>query len=476
MEDSKFVSVSVLNNYIARFFEANPYLETVYLKGEISNFKWSGRHCYFSIKDETSEISAMMFFPDNQSLDFAPVDGMQVQVKGKIQVYAKRGTYAIIVKKMSRDGVGLLYQEFLELKDKLQKEGLFDEKYKKPLPNYPEVVAIITSPTGDAIHDIISTFNRRLPLAKLILYPALVQGRDAPADLIRALKKVYEDNLADVLIIGRGGGSFEDLSCFNDEELARTLFASPIPTVTGIGHEADYTICDFVSSYRAPTPTGAAMRLTREKQDCYDELFMKLRRLKNGVINVLKDDFNHYQRLLNSFGLAHFDKLVNQKEVSYQLLTTNLNKYSPSNQLELKNNHLNELSSLITINYQKNLNYLQNRLDLVNNIIKPTIINQKIIQHNQNLTLLESRMNNNYASYLKDIDQRVKEKVSKLVLLNPFNTMNRGYAIVSQAGIIMNRIKEFDYNQPITIKMTDGSIDAMVIKESYQPTLAKEKE
>lgn len=471
MEESKFVTVSVLNNYIARFFDANPYLDKVYLKGEISNFKWSGRHCYFSIKDELSEISAMMFFPDNQTLDFTPIDGMQIQVMGKVQVYPKRGTYAIIVKKMTRDGLGLLYLEFLELKEKLQKEGLFDEKYKKPLPEYPEVVAIITSPTGDAIHDIISTFNRRLPMAKLILYPALVQGRDAPADLVRALKQVYHDNLAEVLIIGRGGGSFEDLSCFNDETLARTLFASPIPTVTGIGHEADYTICDFVASYRAPTPTGAAMRLTKEKSDCYDELWMKIKRLKNGVINTLKDDYNRYQHLINSYGIAHYDKIIDAKISKLELFTSELNKYSPINQVILKNNRLKEICSLLQINFQKQLNFYDNKMDLINNILKPAIIDQKIIQSNQSLNILGHNLDLHYQKNLQKTDQLIKTIINKLVILNPFNTMNRGYAMVIQNNQIVSQINQLNFEKPIKIKMTDGSIEANLIKETYQKNI-----
>lgn len=471
MENSKFVTVSVLNNYIARFFEANPYLDVVYLKGEISNFKWSGKHCYFSIKDETSEISAMMFYPDNQSLDFVPVDGMQIQVCGKVQVYPKRGTYSIIVKKISRDGVGILYQEFLELKEKLQKEGLFDEKYKKPLPNYPRVVAIITSPTGDAIHDIISTFNRRLPLAKLILYPALVQGRDAPADLVRALKKVYADNLADVLIIGRGGGSFEDLSCFNDETLARTLFASPIPTVTGIGHEADYTICDFVSSYRAPTPTGAAMRLTREKGDCYDELSMKIKRLRTSIINVLKDSFHQYQTLINSYSLAHFDKIINQRISNYELINSKLKQYSPINQLEIKYNHLNQSFERLNSYYQSKLNLLNNDLEITKNYLKPNLFEQRINERYNNLNLITNQLENNINNYLNNYQQKCEKIVDKLVILNPFNTMKRGFAIVTQDNVIYDKIENLNMDQNINIKMIDGSIDASLIKDTYHKNI-----
>ena len=316
----KYISVTALNRYISYKFEIDTNLKEVYLKGEISNFKYSGRHCYFSLKDEKSEISAMFFYPDNLTLKFEPRDGMSVQVVGQIQVYQKKGTYAIIVKKMSQEGIGLLYQQYLELKDKLQKEGLFDESRKLPLPEYPEKVAVITAPTGEAIHDIISTFNRRMGLAEIRLYPALVQGIDAPRDLIRALREVYQDAWADVIIIGRGGGSFEDLSCFNDENLARLLASSKIPTVSAVGHEGDYTICDFVASYRAPTPTGAAMRLSKDKLEVLGTIYDKMSRLRASVKHKLIVAYNEYDHFLNSHALRKFDELIDTLASKFYIL------------------------------------------------------------------------------------------------------------------------------------------------------------
>ena len=425
MEDNKFLTISYLNNYLARMFEANPYLDKVYLKGEISNFKWSGKHCYFSLKDDNSEISAMMFSYDNQSLTFEPRDGMNVQVMGKIQVYQKKGTYAIIVKKMAEDGIGLLYQEFLELKDKLFKEGLFDQKYKKPLPNYPKVVAVITSPTGDAVRDIISTFNRRLPLAKIIVYPALVQGKDAPSDLVRALKQVYNDNLADCLIIGRGGGSFEDLSCFNDEELARTLFNSPIPTVTGIGHEADYTICDFVSSFRAPTPTGAAIALTKEKNDCYQLINTYRSRMKTSLINNMTINYKKYESLVNSYAFNHFDELLDIKKKNFELLVGKLNSNSPINVLNQKENHLNQLDIKVNSLY----NHLLNKSSYDYNRLNIELINQKINY------ILENKQNS--------LDNLIK----KLIILNPLNIMERGYSVIYQEDKIITKLDELKFRK-----------------------------
>ena len=446
MEDNKFLTISYLNNYLARMFEANPYLDKVYLKGEISNFKWSGKHCYFSLKDDNSEISAMMFSYDNQSLTFEPRDGMNVQVMGKIQVYQKKGTYAIIVKKMAEDGIGLLYQEFLELKDKLFKEGLFDQKYKKPLPNYPKVVAVITSPTGDAVRDIISTFNRRLPLAKIIVYPALVQGKDAPSDLVRALKQVYNDNLADCLIIGRGGGSFEDLSCFNDEELARTLFNSPIPTVTGIGHEADYTICDFVSSFRAPTPTGAAIALTKEKNDCYQLINTYRSRMKTSLINNMTINYKKYESLVNSYAFNHFDELLDIKKKNFELLVGKLNSNSPINVLNQKENHLNQLDIKVNSLY----NHLLNKSSYDYNRLNIELINQKINY------ILENKQNS--------LDNLIK----KLIILNPLNIMERGYSVIYQEDKIITKLDELNPRKNIRVSLSDGDFDANIIEDSIK--------
>lgn len=466
MDRIQFITVSRLNQYISGMFEANLYLENVYLKGEISNFKISGKHYYFSLKDETSEISAIMFYPYNTTLKFTPVDGMSVQVTGKIQVYQKKGSYAIYIRKMDQDGVGLLYQEYLELKEKLSKEGLFDDKYKKPIPNYPNIVAIITSPTGDAIHDIISTFNRRLPLAKLILYPALVQGKDAAADLTRALKRVYSDGLADVLIIGRGGGSFEDLACFNDETLARTLFSSPIPTVTGIGHEADFTICDFVSSYRAPTPTGAAMRLTREKSECLNDVYKKAFSLKNNIINCLKNSFNKYQKLLDSYGLAHFDKLLKQKSDHVLILTSGLNEHSPKKFLELKTQRILELENKVQNLSTYNLNNRSKMFELNVEKLKPALIQARISNYREIIEYNISNLNNHLANYLYNKEQNVENMIKKIVLLNPFNTMERGYAIIYQNDKIQTSIDPLSIDDKIIIEMADGRLDALVLNKS----------
>ena len=438
--DIKYISVSALNRYISYKFEMDNNLKEVYLKGEISNFKYSAKHCYFSLKDQTSEISAMFFYPDNLSLRFVPKDGMSVNVVGTIQVYQKKGTYAIIVRKMQEAGLGFLYQQYLELKDQLQKEGLFDEERKLPIPLYPEKIAVITAPTGEAINDIISTFNRRMPLGKIRLYPALVQGADAPHDLCRAVKEVYADNWADVLIIGRGGGSFEDLSCFNDEKLARLLAISTIPVVSAVGHEGDYTICDFVASYRAPTPTGAAMQLTKTKEDVMRNIYDNTSRIVTSMKHILISKYNSLEQCINSYPMSHFDGFIDRYGKQYELLEEKLNSNHPikviDNNLMLLNNLSTRLESSYKFKYEKSLS----NFNRYNSLLTSNLINQ-IIDKNEN---------------------KLNQLIDKCILLNPFNVMLKGYAMVKRDDKIVKSINDIKENDNLDIVMHDGILNVDV--------------
>ncbi len=256
--NEKYLTVTSLTRYLKYKFENDENLRKVFLKGEISNFKaHTTGHLYFSIKDETSKINAIMFKSNASKLNFMPVEGMKVLVTGSVRVYEATGNYQIYVDELIEDGIGNLYVAFEELKKKLTKEGLFDSKYKKALPKIPNKVGIVTAKTGAAIKDILSTIKRRYPLCETYLFPCLVQGENAPSDIVNKIKQADKYNL-DVLIVGRGGGSFEDLNCFNDEEVARTIFACNTPVISAVGHEIDFTIADYVADFRAPTPTGAA--------------------------------------------------------------------------------------------------------------------------------------------------------------------------------------------------------------------------
>lgn len=254
------VSVSELNTFIKMLLESAPTLNDVYVKGEISNFKnhISSGHFYFSLKDKDSQIKAVMFRSSASKMKFVPENGMMVVAHGRVASYVRDGQYQLYADSMEPDGVGALYVAFEQLKQRLAAQGVFAPEKKKPLPKIPKTIGVITSPTGAAVRDIINIATRRFPFAKIVVYPALVQGENAASSLISGIRYFNDTGSADVIIIGRGGGSIEDLWAFNDENLAKTVCASEIPVISAVGHETDFTICDFAADLRAPTPSAAA--------------------------------------------------------------------------------------------------------------------------------------------------------------------------------------------------------------------------
>lgn len=253
-------TVSQANRYIKSLFDSDLGMQSIFIAGEISNFSnhYKTGHMYFSLKDDSASIKAVMFNRQAAKLRFVPENGMKVVVNGRISVFERDGVYQIYVENMIPDGAGALAVAFEQLKKKLQTEGLFDEAHKKPIPAFPKRVGVITSPTGAAVQDIFNVLGRRFPKAEVVFKGVSVQGAYAPAEMIAAVEEFGKKNCADVIIIGRGGGSAEDLWCFNDELLARAIYNCPIPIISAVGHETDFTICDFVSDLRAPTPSAAA--------------------------------------------------------------------------------------------------------------------------------------------------------------------------------------------------------------------------
>lgn len=260
MDEQRIIgTVSRVNNYIKRLLDSKSVLNNIWVKGEISNFKrHSSGHIYLTLKDESSVLKAVMFRGAAQTLDFGPADGTMVIAHGKISVYESGGTYQLYIEDMVRDGIGDLYKEFERLKAQLSEEGLFNNEFKKPIPKYPTRIGVATAPTGAAVRDIINVITRRYPMAEIVIYPTLVQGVGAKESIVEAIEYFNNHNLADTLIIGRGGGSIEDLWAFNEECVARAIFASHIPVISAVGHETDFTIADFVADFRAPTPSAAA--------------------------------------------------------------------------------------------------------------------------------------------------------------------------------------------------------------------------
>lgn len=413
MNDNKYLSVTAINKYLKYKFDNDHNLTNVFLKGEISNLKYhTTGHLYFSIKDETSKINAIMFSSSAKKLNFKPIDGSKVLIQGRISVYESSGSYQIYVSDMIEGGIGNLYIAFEKLKKQLASEGLFDEKYKKPIPKIPQRIGIVTAPTGAAVKDIISTIKRRFPLCETILFPSLVQGEQAANDIVLNIQKAEQYNL-DVLIVGRGGGSIEDLWPFNEEIVARAIFDCQVPVISAVGHEIDYTIADFVADLRAPTPTGAAEMAVPNISD---------------LITVI----NNYKIRLN--------EAMNTK-INYQklYLESIKNSFVIKNPMIMYENKKQKLDSLC-----------ENIQSIFTNYIKNC--------HHQ-LDLLKSNyiLNNPQILY-KDKKLYLGNLIEKLELINPLGVLKRGYSLTYQNDKIIKSIKDIEINNDLIIKLHDGNL------------------
>ena len=412
----KYLTVTSITRYLKFKLDSDEHLKLVYLKGEISNFKsHTTGHLYFSLKDETSKINAIMFSTNARKLTFTPNDGVKVLVVGRISVYEPTGNYQIYIDEMIEDGLGNLYIAFEKLKEKLSKEGLFDEKYKKPIPKIPSKIGIITAPTGAAIKDILSTIKRRFPYTENILFPSLVQGDNAKDDIVKNIKLANQYDL-DVLIVGRGGGSIEDLWPFNEEIVARAIFESKIPIISAVGHEVDFTIADFVADLRAPTPTGAAEMAVPDIKDVIKHL-------------------NNYKIRLNEFIY---------KEVKYKKL------YLDS----IKNSYIIKNPIIMYENKKQYLDLLQERY---NNYIL-----NKVDKTKQNLNIL---MNNhillNPSILYKEKKTYFYNLIEKIEIINPLSVLKRGYSLVYKDKLVKS-VKKIKKEDKLNIRLSDGNIDVIV--------------
>lgn len=287
--EPKVATVSQLNTYLKQILDKNIILNDIWIKGEISNFKlhYSG-HMYITLKDEGGVLKAVMFRASAAHLSFMPEDGMKVLARGRVSVYEAGGSYQLYITEMTPDGVGALYIAYEQLKKKLEQEGLFDESHKKPIPQYPEKIGVITATTGAAVRDIINVITRRYPYAEIIIYPSLVQGDGAAANIVRGIEYFNRTKLVDTLIVGRGGGSIEDLWAFNEEVVARAIYASETPVISAVGHETDFTIADFVADLRAPTPSAAAEIAVPSQTELLSRMGACEQRMKNSLVRAVE--------------------------------------------------------------------------------------------------------------------------------------------------------------------------------------------
>ncbi len=442
---NEYMTIGALNAYIKGMFDDNLFLRKVYLKGEISNFKNHTRgHLYFTLKDDTSRISAVMFYSSALTLNFKPEDGMNVLVEGRISCYPAAGTYQIYVDKMDVDGLGALYIEFEKLKEKLSKEGLFRKELKKPIPKIPRRIGIITAPTGAAIKDILSTIRRRFPIAETILFPALVQGKDAAADIVRQIKEADSGKYEiDVLIIGRGGGSIEDLWAFNEEIVARAISEAKTPIISAVGHEVDFTIADFVADLRAPTPTGAAEMAVPTMAEITNIIATYQVRLNEFMTNYL-----HKYKL-------RVDNIKNAYILKNPLSLYEIKEQKLDNMLEVLNNYMNKRleNSNLVLNNLKSSYILNNPLSLFLPKKEKLLFNEKVLYSSVKSIILKR-------------DHDYKLLVNTLKLVNPLGILEKGYSLVTKDKNVVKTKNELKVNDKVHVRLHNGEFDA-TIKEIF---------
>ena len=414
-----YLNISEVNNYIKSLIDKDYFLNKVYIKGEISNFKNHTRgHLYFTLKDDSSRINAVMFASNAKDLDFVPEDGNQVLIEGRVSCYPASGSYQIYVEKMSLDGIGRLFVEYEKLKKKLAAEGLFNPEHKKRIPKYPMKVGVITADTGAAIKDIVSTIKRRFPICQVILFPSLVQGPDAKYNIVNQIKKADTFNL-DTIIVGRGGGSIEDLWAFNEEMVARAIYECNTPIISAVGHEIDFTIADFVADLRAPTPTGAA-------EMCVPTILDIQILINNLVIRSTKTIKN----------------MVNQKFVMLERFKRSYILKNPYSMYEIKEQKLDNLIDNLKINMD---NIVTKKSHLYVRAVSSYVLN--------NPTMLFDKSANK-------LDMLIKS----LSLLNPLSILDKGYSIVKSNDLVIKNVKDIKKGDNIDIILAKGKINAKVME------------
>ena len=418
MEEKTF-TVSEINSYINRKLKMDPNLKNIYIKGELSNYKsYPSGHSYFTLKDENSQISGVMFkgFKD-KFLNFEPENGMKVIIKGKIEVYVKNGKYQLYATKMTEDGMGNLHIAYEQLKKKLNKEGLFDDAHKKEIPKYPKRIGVVTAQTGAAIRDIITTIKKRYPICEILVFSTLVQGDQAAAEIVSQINHAQEYDL-DTLIVGRGGGSIEDLWPFNEEIVAHAIYNCKIPVISAVGHEIDYTISDFVADKRAPTPTGGAVLAVPD-----------ITEVKNNI-NQLSDNIN---KIIS-------DKISQNKTTLKHISEKQILK-NPKSIYEIKGMDLDSLMDKLNFASKNIINENKTKLFRLENSI--------VLKNPTEITRSKREI------FLKNFE--------KLEVLNPLKTLKRGYTLAKSNDKVISSAKDVETGDQIDIEFDEGIVNTKVI-------------
>jgi len=436
----KYLSVTTLTKYLKMKFDKDPYLERVYLTGQVSNFRKRPTHQYFSLKDDRAVIQATIWSGIYQKLGFDLEEGMKINVIGRVQIYEPSGSYSIIIEKAEPDGVGALAIQFEQLKKKLSEEGLFQDRFKQAIPQFAKRIGVVTSRSGAVIQDIITTVNRRFPGVEIVLYPTKVQGEGAAEEIARNIVRANEREDLDVLIIGRGGGSIEDLWAFNEEIVVRSIFESRLPIISSVGHETDVTLADFVADRRAATPTAAAELATPvTKLDLLTYLKNQEKRMATAVQNTLSKKKEALRGLIQSV-------IFRQPERLYDGYLQRLDQLM----LRLKQGLNGEL-----VRNQQKVQAQIHRLEQLSPIVKLQRYQDRIQQLQK---LMRSQMAVTYDAKVAE----VKRLSEALVMLDTSRIVARGYAIVKKEGAVVSSAKDLKVNDQVMLIMRDGQVDLEV--------------
>ncbi|ANU11150.1 exodeoxyribonuclease VII large subunit [Planococcus antarcticus DSM 14505] len=439
MSTDPYLSVKALTKYIKKKFDADPHLRDVYVKGELSNVKiHTSGHIYFTLKDNVARLPGVMFSASAKSVKFKPESGMTVLIRGDVSVYEASGQYQLYAQSMQSDGIGDYYLAFEQLKEKLAKEGLFNASHKKELPRFPKRIAVVTAQTGAAVRDIIITLYRRYPLADVVLFPTLVQGTGATQSIVKSIQAANKGEF-DVLIVGRGGGSIEDLWAFNEEAVARVIFDSRIPVISAIGHETDTTIADFVSDLRAPTPTAAAELAVPSQAELLERVSnyrSRMYRVVSGTVNQQKQALNRYT---SSLPLSYPERLYRPFIERVERATESLQRES-----------------------LQHLKRSQERYRTLDQQLKSRVPLQRIRQSETEVAELSRRLDYQLDQLLKSRSQQLSSAIRTLDALSPLKIMDRGYSIPYVEGAVVKSVSQVKAGDRLTIAMKDGTVQTIV--------------
>jgi len=437
----EYLTVSQLTKYISRKFEYDPYLERVYLKGEISNYnpRRKGRHQYFNLKDEDAIISAVLFAGSARNVKFDLEDGMSVIAEGRVSVYERGGNYQIIINTMQPDGLGALYLAYEQTKEKLTKEGLFAAELKKPIPRYPKRIGVITSQSGAVIQDIRTTVKRRFPIAEIVLFPTAVQGEKSAAAIVDNLKQAEAKDDIDTIIIGRGGGSFEDLFSFNEEVVVRAIADAKTPIISSVGHETDTTLTDLVADLRAPTPTAAAELAVPVLTD-------EILRLDEYSQRLTRAFHSQLQYLSSQLSKVTDSVIFRQPERLYDGYLQNID--------QLENKLLNQMDATFR-NYKQTVELLTQR-------VKGFPVKQIMQEKDTAIDYATGALQQEFSAYLQKKSFRVDQSIQALEHLSPLKILARGYAVLEKDESIVRSVDAVALEDELQITLNDGTLNTEV--------------